>query len=335
MIDREAAALAGLNTTRIASTVRSAIYGTDASEFRVGEDEYDIRVRFKPDHRNNLSHLERIIVEKDGHRVPLSTIARIETGGGLGSIRRKDLKRMITIEGKVEGRNSDAALKEIQSALSEFRLPPGYRIDYAGENEEQQDAAEFLMRAFIVAILAIALVLITQFNSLFLPFIVLTSVVLSMIGVLIGLMVTRLPFGILMTGIGVISLAGVVVNNAIVLIDYVLQLCKRGIPPEEAIVQGGMTRFRPVILTAITTILGLIPLATGISFDFFSFSWEIGGRSSQWWGPMAVAVVFGLAFATALTLIVVPVMMSAIWRLTGAPESEVGTLSPVSKTAEG
>jgi multidrug efflux pump len=322
IIDREAAAIAGLNTSLIASTVRTAVYGAEASEYRVGEEEYDIRVRFAPDRRRSLADVEGITIEKDGRLIPLSTVARVETGGGYGSIRRKDLKRVITVEGKVTGRTSDAALKEVQEALAGFKLPPGYHIGYSGESEEQEKAASFLAKAFLVAIFAIALVLITQFNSVLLPVTILSAVVLSLIGVLIGLMVTYTPFGIIMTGVGVISLAGVVVNNAIVLIDYTLQLRQRGLSPRDAIVQAGMTRFRPVILTAITTILGLIPLATGISFDFFTFSWEVGGRSSQWWGPMGVAVIFGLTFATALTLIVVPVMISLIWRLTGAPEIE-------------
>lgn len=325
VVDREAAALAGLNTRLVASTVRSAIYGTEASEYRIGEDEYDIRVRFKPDKRNTLSDLGRIAIEKDGVITPLSAVARIETGGGFGSIRRKDLKRVIAVEGKVQGRTSDAAMRDVQAALSDFPLPPGYRIGYAGENEEQQKAMAFLAKAFLVALAGIALILITQFNSLTLPFAILTSVVLSLIGVLIGLIATRTPFGILMTGIGVISLAGVVVNNAIVLIDYTLQSRRRGLSAREAIIRAGVVRFRPVILTAMTTILGLLPLATGISFDFFTLSWEIGGRSSQWWGPMGVAVIFGLAFATALTLVVVPVLISLIWRWFGTPEIESTT----------
>jgi multidrug efflux pump subunit AcrB len=319
VVDREAAALAGLDTRLIASTVRTAVYGTEASEYRVGEDEYDIRVRFQPDKRTSLYDLGRITIEKDGKLIPLSAVARTETGGGFGSIRRKDLKRVITIEGKVEGRTSDAVMHDVQKALSDFPLPSGYHISYSGENEEQQKAADFLGKAFVLAISGIALILITQFNSLTMPFVILTSVILSLIGVLIGLIVTATPFGILMTGIGVISLAGVVVNNAIVLIDYTLQLHQRGLTPYQAIVQAGVTRFRPVLLTAITTILGLLPLAIGVSFDFFSFSWEIGGQSSQWWGPMAIAVIFGLTFATVLTLVIVPTMISLIWRYTGAP----------------
>ena len=225
------------------------------------------------------------------------------------------VKRVVSVSGKVVGRTTDDALKECQQVLADFELPPGYRIQYAGETEDQQESTEFLSRAFVVAIFLIALVLITQFNSIALPFVVLTSVILSLIGVLIGLLVTATPFGIMMTGIGVISLAGVVVNNAIVLIDYTLRLRARGKGAREAIVEAARTRFRPVIMTAITTILGLFPLATGVSFDFFTLSLEIGGRSSEWWGPMAKAVVFGLAFATILTLVIVPVMVKMIWSI--------------------
>ena len=313
-VDRESAALVELNTSQIASTVRTAVYGTKASEYRVGEDEYDIRVRFREDRRRSLADLEQITIEKDGRLIPLSSVARIETSGGLGSIRRKDLERVVTIEGKVQGRTSDAVLKDVRKQLVDLSLPPGYRLSYTGENEEQEKASAFLGKAFVVAVFAIALVLITQFDSIMLPVAVLSSVFLSLVGVLIGLLVTGMPFGILMTGVGIISLAGVVVNNAIVLIDYTLQLFRRGLSRREAIVQAGLTRFRPVILTAVTTILGLIPLTTGISFDFYTFTWQVSGRSSQWWGPMGVAVVFGLAFATALTLIVVPVVVSLIWR---------------------
>ena len=316
IVDREAAALADLNTSLIATTVRTAIYGNEASEYRVGEDDFDIRVRLKEEARQRISDLENLMIEKDGILVPLGTVARIETGGGLGSIKRKDMKRVVAVSGKVVGRTTDDALREVQSILADFEMPIGYRIQYTGENEDQQESAEFLSRAFVVAVFMIALVLITQFNSVALPFVVLTSVILSLIGVLIGLLLTATPFGIMMTGIGVISLTGIVVNNAIVMIDYILRLRREGMSDRDAIVVAARTRFRPVIMTAITTILGLIPLATGVSFDFFTLTLEVGGRSSEWWGPMAKAVVFGLGFATVLTLVVVPVMVKLIWSIT-------------------
>jgi multidrug efflux pump subunit AcrB len=243
-------------------------------------------------------------------------VARVETAAGFGAIRRRDMDRVVTVQGKVTGRTTDSALGDVQAALAGMELPAGYHIRYSGETEEQEKAAAFLSKAFVVAVFLITMVLVTQFDSVLLPVVVLSSVVLSLIGVLIGLIVTATPFGILMTGVGVISLAGVVVNNAIVLIDYVQKQREWGQTPRNALIKAATTRFRPVIMTAITTILGLIPLTTGVSFDFFTLSWEIGGRSSQWWGPMGVAVVFGLAFATLLTLVVVPVMVQLIWRWT-------------------
>jgi len=162
-------------------------------------------------------------------------------------------------------------------------------------------------------------VLVSQFSSVTVPVVILFSVILSLIGVLAGLMITHTPFGIIMTGVGVISLAGIVVNNAIVMLTYIIQLRERGMDKTEAIIQAGMTRFRPVILTAVTTILGLIPLTTGLAIDFsalvhgnLSRALVIGGESSQWWGPMGVAVIWGLTVATFLTLVVVPVMYSTL-----------------------
>ena len=189
-------------------------------------------------------------------------------------------------------------------------MPPGYRIEYSGEQGDEQRATAFLSKAFIAAILLIMLVLITQFNSVLQTLIVMTSIILSLTGVFLGLMITATPFGIIMTGIGVISLAGVVVNNAIVLIDYINQLVKEGMELNAALIRAGTVRFRPVLLTAVTTILGLLPMALRVSYDFKTLTWEVGGESADWWAPMAIAVIFGLAFATLLTLVVVPVLYS-------------------------
>ncbi|MCP4712460.1 MAG: efflux RND transporter permease subunit [Planctomycetes bacterium] len=194
-----------------------------------------------------------------------------------------------------------------------------------------EESESFLAKAFLVALFLIALVLVTQFNSIILPIVIIITVFLSLLGVIVGLIVTQTPFGIIMTGIGVISLAGVVVNNAIVLIDYIIKLQQRGYKKTEAIVIGGMTRLRPVLLTAITTILGLIPLTTGINIDFKHFAIEFGSESSQMWGPMGTAVIFGLAVGTVLTLIVVPVLYSILadlsaWiqRLSAVKEEKIG-----------
>ncbi len=195
-------------------------------------------------------------------------------------------------------------------------LPVGYEIGYAGEKEEQDKAQAFLSKAFAIALLLVVMVLVIQFNSLMVPFIIMTTVVLSLIGALVGLLVCGLPFGIIMTGIGVISLAGVVVNNAIVLLAYTRQLQSEGMDLIEAASKAGVTRLRPVLLTAATTIIGLIPMAVGISYDFHTFSWATKSESTQWWRNMAVVVIFGLGFATILTLVVVPSLYVMLTRLT-------------------
>ncbi len=311
-VDRILATLADLNTDEVASVIRTAINGTEASKYRVGDDEYDITVRLAPESRRSLDDLRSLIItEQDsGTSMPITAVATIELGVGPAAIVRKDLKRVITVEAEVvktKGRTENTIRNEAIAKLKDFPLPSGYKIAFTGQNVEQQESEEFLKGAFLVAILLIGLVLVTQFDSLVLPLTIMASVVLSLIGVLWGLIITRMPFGIIMTGIGVISLAGVVVNNAIVLCDFIRQLRDRGLSKNDAIVEASIIRFRPVVLTAVTTILGLIPLTTGVSFDFIDFKWTIGGEGSQWWGPMGVAVIFGLAFATILTLVVVPV----------------------------
>lgn len=316
--DLDKAARMGLRTIDLASTIRTAIQGEDISEYRVGEDEYDIRVRYARPARRNAEDLESLTVYYEGQQVPLTSFAEVEFASGLSSITRIDGQRAVTVSADAEtGYNAAAILGEVQSRLAEFPLPPGYRFEFTGENEDQEEAQEFLGQAFAIALMLILVVLITQFDSLTVPFSIMGSVVMSLVGVFLGLMITRMPFGIIMTGVGVISLAGIVVNNAIVLLDYILQLRRSGLSKLDAIRQAGETRFRPVVLTAVTTVLGLIPLTTGFSVNFTKlFSGEteglvvIGGESSEWWGPMGVAVIWGLVVATFLTLVMVPVMYS-------------------------
>ena len=310
-VDREKASLLGLSTAEISRTIKAAISGTKLGVYRQGQDEFDIVGRLPEGRRQGFEDIGNLLVPTlAGDPVPLSTVATLELGAGFGSIRHLDQKRVVTISANTSGRNSNEVLKDVQARLAELELPAGYRIVFSGEQEEQQKASEFLVKAFFGAVFLIVLVLVTQFNSVMQTGIVMTAVVLSLSGVFLGLLLTATPFGIIMTGIGVISLAGVVVNNAIVLIDYVNQLRREGMELNDALLRAGTVRFRPVMLTAVTTILGLLPMAVGVSFDFRSLSWEIGGESAQWWGPMAVAVIFGLAVATLLTLIVVPVLYS-------------------------
>ncbi len=312
VVDRTQAMVLGVSTTAIATTVQTAIRGVEASEYRVGEDEYDIRVRLRPESRVSIDELGNLTVpDEDGIPIPIRSVARLETGVGPGSIRRVDLRRVVTIEGDVlraPGRTDDTVRAAVAEILrSEVEWPPGYRWEFAGSNQEEDESQQFLQRAFVIAVLLITLVLVTQFNSLILPGTVMLSVVLSLIGVLWGLIVTRTPFGIVMTGIGVISLAGVVVNNAIVLCDFIVRLRREGREKTRAVVDAGAIRLRPVLLTAVTTILGLIPLTLGINIGFFEGTLELGAESSQWWGPMGVAVIAGLTVATVLTLVIVPV----------------------------
>ncbi len=310
-VDREKASLLKLSTAEISEMVKAAISGTKLGVYREGEDEYDIIARMPAERRSSVADIKNLLIPAaDGSPVPLSTVAEVSLGAGFGSIRHIDQKRVVTVSAETFGRNSNEVLLQVQDRLASMKLPSGYKINYSGEQEEQQKASAFLSKAFIGAILLIMLVLITQFNSLLQTLIVMTSVLLSLTGVFLGLMMTSTPFGIIMTGIGVISLAGVVVNNAIVLIDYINQLIAEGMELNAALIRAGTVRFRPVLLTAATTILGLLPMAIGVNFDFKSFTWIIGGESADWWGPMAVAVIFGLAFATLLTLIVVPVLYS-------------------------
>jgi len=311
-VDKEKAALMGLDTYTIAYTVKSAINGVKAGVYREGKDEYDIIARLPESDRNSIGSLKRITVSGPrGEPIPLTSLASVSLGSGIGAIMRLDQKRVVTVSGDVSGRLANDVIKDINARLSQkIDWPKGYRYRFTGEQQEQAKAQAFLSKAFFACIAIILLVLLTQFNSFMTPLIIMASVLFSLIGVFIGLLVTNTAFGIIMTGIGVISLAGVVVNNAIVLIDYINQLLTRGLASTEALLRAGSVRFRPVMLTAITTILGLLPMATGVSLDFRKMTLDIGGESSQWWGPMAVAVIFGLGFATLLTLILVPVLCS-------------------------
>jgi multidrug efflux pump len=310
-VDREKATLLGLSTIEISNTIKAAVNGWRIGDYREGEDEYGIIARLPEENRQTIAQIESLLIPTaKGDPVPLSSVATLEMRSGYGSIRHLDQKRLIRISANTAGRSSIEVLNDVQARLARMELPSGYSIDYAGDQEEQQRSSAFLSKAFVVAIFLIFLVLLTQFNSLAQSLIVISSVVLSLMGVFLGLLITGMPFGIIMTGIGVISLAGVVVNNAIVLIDYINLLRKDGMELYDSLMTAGTVRFRPVMLTAITTILGLTPMAIGISFDFRSLTLQVGGEMAVWWGPMAVAVIFGLAVATLLTLIVVPVLYS-------------------------
>nr|WP_275406767.1 efflux RND transporter permease subunit [Desulfovibrio sp. JC010] len=310
-VDKEKAAIMGLDAFTIAQAVKTAINGFKVGVYREGKDEYDIVARLPKHNRDSLEDIRRITVSgPKGEPIPITSLADVTMGGGLGGINRIDQKRVVTISADVSGRLAEEVIADINAAVSGIELPRGYSYKFTGEQEEQAKASAFLEKAFAGALFLIFIVLVTQFNSIATPFIILTAVILSLGGVMVGLLVTGTAFGVIMTGVGVLSLAGVVVNNAIVLIDYFEQLKEQGRNAREALIEAGLTRFRPVLLTAITTVLGLIPMATGVSFDFINMRLDMGSETSQWWGPMAVAVIFGLAIATVLTLVVVPTLCS-------------------------
>ncbi len=319
-VDREKAAQYGLSTSLIAQTVRSAIQGTEADTYRSGDDEFDITVRLREADRKSLESLETLTVSTPiGQQIPLTSVADIKEGTGFGSITRIDENRVVTISGDAApGYNGPEVLNRVQDELSEYRegLPPGYSLEYTGGNEEQQESFGFLGTALAIGASLILLIMIVEFNSISAPFIIMVAVGLSLIGVFLGLILTRTPFN-LFTFIGIIALAGIVVNNNIVLVDYIMQLRGRGKDKQEAIIEGGATRLRPVLLTALTTILGLVPLTFGINIDFvglladFAPNLQFGSENTQFWGPMGTAIISGLTFATFLTLVIVPVMYSA------------------------
>lgn len=310
-VDREKAALYNLNTATIGMMVRTAINGTTASKIREGKDEYDVTVRLNKEQRNEISTLDNLyITNTKGQKIPISSVGKVEFSGGIGAISRKDLKRVVTISANAEGRLGNDVLKDVQAKLKEMKIPEGYTLSYTGEQEDQKETSAFLGKALVIALLLIFFLMVIEFNSIRVPLIIMLSVVLSLIGVLSGLMITGTPFGIMMTGIGVIALAGIVVRNAIVLLDFQKELVKRGMERDEALVQAGLIRMRPIFLTAAATILGIVPLASGIDLDWRTFSLIIGGENSAFWRPMGVAIIFGLMISTFLTLVITPSIYS-------------------------
>jgi multidrug efflux pump subunit AcrB len=302
------------------------------SSYRESNEDYDITVQLPEEDRRITDVLHELMIPvPNGEMVPLSTIATVEYTGVMGDIVRIDNQRVVTVKANVDETKipGPVARAEAEKLLKDLPLPPGYKVKFTGEMQEQQESEDFLAKAFVVALFLIFFVLVSQFNSVSQPIIIMTSVILSLGGAFLGLAVFRQPFGIIMTGVGVISLAGVVVNNAIVLIDYINKLRERGMAVREAVIAAGATRLRPVILTAITTILGLLPMVTGVSFDFHKLAISWVSESSQWWQSMAIIVVFGLLVATFLTLVVVPSLYSFFEDLQDMRRKAVGRISNV------
>jgi multidrug efflux pump subunit AcrB len=314
-IDRQKAALFGLSTNTLGFALKTAYKGLNVSTYREGDKDYDITVMLSKDDRTVTDVLHKLMIPTpSGQLVPLTTLASIDYSGSMGDIIRINHNRVVTVKANVDENKipGPVARAQAEELLKDFPLPAGYRIEFTGEFEFQKEAEEFLSKAFLIAIFLIFLILVTLFNSVSQPIIILTSVILSLGGAFLGLIVIKSPFGIIMSGVGVISLAGVVVNNAIILIDYTNKLRERGMSLNDAVVAAGATRLRPVLLTAITTVLGLLPMVTGVSYDFHKMSISLVSESTQWWQTMAIVVIFGLLTATFLTLVVVPSLYSLL-----------------------
>jgi len=330
-IDRQKTALFGLTTSAIGNALKTAYNGLDVSTYYEGDEDYDIVVKLAESDRQVADVLHKLLIPTPkGEMVPLTTLASIEYAGTIGNIVRKNHERVVTVKANVDESKTTGPIARMQAQelLKEMKLPAGYKYKFTGEDESQKESEEFLSRAFLIAVFLIFLILVTLFNSIIQPVIILTSVVLSLGGAFLGLAVINSPFGVIMTGVGIISLAGVVVNNAIVLIDYTNKLRNNGMGIREAVVASGATRLRPVILTAVTTILGLLPMVTGISYDFHVMALSLSSESSQYWRTMAIVVIFGLMIATILTLVVVPTLYALI------ENSKLKLASGYSKTRE-
>ncbi|OEJ65119.1 efflux RND transporter permease subunit [Magnetovibrio blakemorei] len=310
-VDRAQASKFGANVSSIGSTVRLATSGIKLGTYRPTDtdEELDIRARFPKSYRN-LDQLRNLRVQTPAGQVPIANFVTMEPQAKIGTISRTDVKRVVTVKADVvEGVLADAVVKGIQAYIAAADLDPRISIRFKGEDEEQDKAKAFLVKAFGVALFLIAIILVTQFNSFYSSLLILSAVVMSTIGVFIGLLITGQPFGIVMGGIGVIALAGIVVNNNIVLIDTFDRLKQTTSNTREAIMQTGAQRLRPVLLTTVTTMLGLLPMAMNIGIDFIGRTIVIDAPANQMWVQLSISIVFGLGFATILTLILTPAML--------------------------
>lgn len=325
-IDRDKANKYGITTAYIGSVIRNALYGDEVSKYREGDDEYKIMVRLKKEDRYNIStimNINMIVPNRDGgvNSIPISSVARVMPSTSYGGIIRKDFDRVITLSSNVlDGYNANEIIASLKSEFKGQEWPDGYELKFAGEQDDQQEASSFLGTALLIAIAMIFVVLVAQFNSMAKPLIILLQILFSMIGILLGFTLFRLDFSIVMTGMGIIAVAGIVVKNAIILIDYIDSKIAEGMKLKDAVIDAGATRLTPVLLTAASTILGVLPLGVGFNINFASLFTEFnphifwGGDSAAFWNPLAWTIIFGLAFATFLTMIVVPALYYMVFK---------------------
>ncbi|GHW84514.1 multidrug resistance protein, putative [Vibrio cholerae] len=323
-IRRDDASRFAADATLVGNTVQFVTNGLKIGDYLPddSDEEVDILVRYPSEYRD-IGRFDQLRVKTAQGLVPLTNFAQIIPEQKQDTIHRVDGRRVISVMADLkEGYNLALELPAIEQALRELNLPSSVEFRIRGQNEEQEHSAVFLEKAFMVALAAMAIILITQFNSFYQSFLILTAVIFSTVGVFAGLLIFQKPFGIIMSGIGVIALAGIVVNNNIVLIDTYNQLLKRGLSREEAILRTGVQRLRPVLLTTVTTILGLLPMVLEMNIDIINQKIEFGAPSTQWWSQLATAVAGGLAFATVLTLVLTPCLLMLGRRRKGVSEDE-------------
>ena len=320
-IDRERANREGLSTGQIGMEVRTAIFGNEISKFKKDEDEFPIQLRYNKELRENIDALINMsITYRDMNTgllrsIPLSTVAKIKYGDSYGGINRKDLKRVITLSSNVlSGYTANEIVARVKKLAATFPLHQGVNIQLTGEQEDQAETTEFLFMAMIIALGVIFFILITQFNSLSKSLIILSEVIFSIVGLLLGVVIFNLDIVIIMTGLGIVALGGIVVRNGILIVEFIDVQKEKGLKTRDAIIEAGKTRITPVLLTATATMLGLVPLAVGLNINFVTMFTELnphlyfGGDNVMFWGPLAWTIIFGLSFATFLTLIFVPAM---------------------------
>jgi multidrug efflux pump len=311
MVDREQAGRFGADIATVGSAVQLVTNGILIDEYRPddADDEVEIRARF-PESDRSLEQLERLRVNTAQGSTPIGNFVARLPAPKVGTLERLDGERVLQVAADVEdGVLPDDKVQEIRAWLAEQRFDRSVGVAFKGEDEEQREAQAFLSQAFAVALFLIAIILVTQFNSFYQTLLILSAIVFSTVGVLLGLLLTGQPFGIVMSGVGVIALAGIVVNNNIVLIDTYNELRKRGLAPYDAVLRTAAQRLRPVLLTTVTTVLGLLPMVLKLNIDLVARTITWGGPSTDWWAQLASAVAGGLAFATLLTLVLTPCLL--------------------------
>ncbi|NIQ39735.1 MAG: hypothetical protein GTN81_14275 [Proteobacteria bacterium] len=307
-IDSDKAQLLGITNATIAQTIRTAVYGTTATSFRQEDEEIDVVVSLGEKSRNDVATFNEIYLKSlEGFKVPFRQVADVKLVSDIGTIRRENLTRTATVRSEIQGTLSQAVVDALKAKAVSLRIPPGYLVEYEGETKERNESFVSLGWAMIAAFLLVYVVLVAQFNSYKQPFVIALSLPFGLVGAVLGLWVTGYPFGF-MAFLGVVSLTGIVVNDAIVLIDFVNTIRKDGGDLRDAVIEAGRLRFRPVMLTTVSTVAGLLPLSV------------MGGSL---WGPMGNVIIFGLSMATVLTLIIVPVVYEVIEKTGGGPEKSL------------